>query len=179
MEMRTPFELLKLTEQKYKQRSVTTLERTEGTQEWTGVLFRIEQDKLLAPMATVMEIVPMEEYTPVPGVQPWVLGLVNLHGNLVTVVDLEGYLYGRNIDLQRHDCKLLVVSNRRYQVGLVVREVFGMKHFWQGETSEADVRLDPKVQRYVQSAFSRHGEHYAVFEIERLLADRNFQHLSR
>lgn len=179
MEMRTPFELLKLTEQKYRKRSVTPIDRSSVGQEWTGVLFRLGKLKLLAPMSTVMEIVPMEENTPVPGVQPWVLGLVNLHGNLVTVIDLEGYLYGENIDATMEDAKLLVATNRRYQVGLVVREVFGMKHFWQADAAELDVSLDPKVQRYVQTAFSRHGEHYAVFELERLLADRNFQHLSK
>lgn len=179
MDMRTPFELLKLTEQKYRRSSVTSLERTEDAQEWTGVLFRLEKDKLLTPMSTVMEIVPLEECTPVPGVQSWVLGIVNLHGNLITVIDLEGYLYGRNIEVHAHDAKLLVVTNRRYQVGLVVREVFGMKHFWESDSTSVDAHMDPKVQRYVQSAFNRHGEHYAVFEIERLLADRNFQHLSR
>lgn len=178
LEIRSPFDLLRKAETKYRKRSVTPLDTNAVGQEWTGVLFRVGTEKLLAPMTTVLEIVPFEESTPVPGVKPWVLGIVNLHGNLVTVVDMEGYLLGRNLDRRLHDAKLLIVSNRRYQVGLVVGEVFGMKHFWGTDATALSQDLNPGIQRYTQTAYSRHGEHYAVFDVERLLADRNFQHLS-
>ena len=42
----------------------------------------------------VVEILPMPQVTPVPGAQPWLLGVANIRGNLLPIVDLKQFLEG-------------------------------------------------------------------------------------
>lgn len=43
-------------------------------------------------MGSVREIIPSRPVTRLPGSPPWVLGLLNLRGTVVTVIDLAGRL---------------------------------------------------------------------------------------
>ena len=66
--------------------------RTEN--EWSGIAFRIGGNNLVTPLGEVVEILDVPELTIVPLTQPWVCGLANLRGNLLPVIDLNGYLNG-------------------------------------------------------------------------------------
>ena len=44
---------------------------------------------MIAPMGNVVEMLPVPEATPLPGVQPWVAGLANVRGRLLPLFDLE------------------------------------------------------------------------------------------
>ena len=69
-----------------------TLETT-----WEGVLFSVGGHPLIAPLGEVKEIINYTaDITPVPGTRSWLLGVANVRGNLLPVVDLQAYLLGRS-----------------------------------------------------------------------------------
>src|SRR5690606_18956907 len=59
---------------------------------WRGVGYRIGQRRLASGFDEVVEILPMPQVTPVPGSQPWMLGVANIRGNLLPTVDLKQFL---------------------------------------------------------------------------------------
>lgn len=142
--------------------------------EWTGVLFRIGDDRILAPMSMLDELVHQPPISRVPGVKPWVLGLANLHNSLMPVIDLQGFLLGEALGKPDDARRMLVVSNGNGKVGLLVAEVFGMKQFWTNNEVNERPSLATALQPYVSAGLRRFGEHYAVFDIKKLLTAPEF-----
>ena len=142
--------------------------------EWTGVLFRIGEDKMLAPMSMLSELVPLPTLSRVPGVKPWVLGLANLHNSLIPVVDLQGFLLSKRQAKSNDARRLLVVSKGGHKVGLLVSEVFGMKHFWTSDEVNERPPLAAELQPFGSAGLKRFGEHFAVFDLNKLLSDPAF-----
>jgi len=73
----------------------------------------------------VREVVALRELTPLPGAPPFVAGLVNVRGRIVSVVDLKAFfeLPSKGLpDLNR----VLVVANDSLEFGLLVDAVAGV-----------------------------------------------------
>src|SRR5690625_5701718 len=51
------------------------------------VTFQLENETYGINVMQVQEVLPMTEIAPVPGSPPYVLGIINLRGNVVTVID--------------------------------------------------------------------------------------------
>src|SRR3954470_15410914 len=67
------------------------------------------------------EIIPLRKLTRLPGAPPYVRGLMNVRGTIVTVLDL-----GARLDPSRgqtQDGSILLVRQRERLVGLIVEEV--------------------------------------------------------
>jgi hypothetical protein len=67
-------------------------ESIEAAGHWRGVGFRLGQRRLVSSFDEVMEILPLPAVTAVPGAQPWMLGVANVRGTLLPVVDLKQFL---------------------------------------------------------------------------------------
>ena len=142
---------------------------------WTGVLFQVRSNELLASMSEVREIVPLATLTAVPATTSWLLGVMNLRGNLLPVVDLEGFLYGVNLNTAESRCRLLIVEHMGSQVGLLVRVVLGMKHYRKDDITVELPALDDEISDYVKSGYERQTMHHALFNLQDLLIDERFQ----
>lgn len=164
----SPFERLAALEAKCRANAAGLPAQEETREEWTGVLFRLRGRELLAPMGQVTEVVSLPELARVPGVKPWVLGLANMRGNLLPVMDLQGFVYGEASTADPKTRRLLVIDQKGVYAGLLVDAVLGMKHFWKDEQTEEVPGLDENLRPFVEGAFSRLGECYAVFSPARL-----------
>ena len=84
--------------------------------------------RLACNVKQVHEFLPIPAFTPVPGTKPWILGLANVRGDLLTIVDLAWFLNGKRSTVSMRT-RLLAASSARPTVGLLVDEVFGQRHF--------------------------------------------------
>ena len=88
-----PFELLLELER----RARVAIAAREGApapaDEWVGIGFRLGAERFVTSRADVREVLPIpEQVTRVPGAKPWLRGIANLRGQLLTVVDLKSFL---------------------------------------------------------------------------------------
>jgi twitching motility protein PilI len=73
------------------------------------------------------EIVTLPEVTPVPLTQPWYLGLANLRGNLVGIVDLAAYLE-LGTTAPGPDTRIITLApTLKFNCALVVGRVHGLR----------------------------------------------------
>jgi purine-binding chemotaxis protein CheW len=93
-----------------------------------------------APVEEVREIVPIAPLTRLPGAPRYVRGLINLRGNLVTVIDASLCLYGVPADSNPDASILLVERNGRF-AGVMVDNVFDIQSLPAGEV-EGSALLD-------------------------------------
>ena len=62
--------------------------------EWVGVGFRIGEEQFVAPREQVREVLMLPDtMTRVPGAQRWMLGIANLRGHLLPLVDTLNRLH--------------------------------------------------------------------------------------
>lgn len=169
----SPFELLQAQERRATAHKRATSE-SSNVEEWTGLLCRIGSDQVLVPMSMLTEIVPPPEFTGIPGTHAWVRGLANLHGSLVTVVDLQGFLLGTNVSKSQSARRMLVVSDGAHKMGLLVNEVYGMRHFKRGDEVRETPAFNNALKPYITAALKRHSDHYAVFNLQTLFSSTDF-----
>src|SRR5210317_1197593 len=136
----------------YEQRSFSfepgQIDGQEHSGEWAGVIFRIGKVRLACNTKQVHEFLPLPTFTPVPGTKPWILGLANVRGDLLTVVDLAWFLSGRRSAITMRT-RLLAASLRGRPVGLLVDEVFGQRHLVCDEDKKPQLPEDSPFKNYV------------------------------
>ena len=105
-----------------------------------------------------------ETSTRVPGANRWLLGIANLRGHLLPLVDVK-LLLGSGRTTLRRTARVISVNHREIPAGLVVDEVLGFRRFgdheFSGETADTIVRCE----RFLKGAYRRSGESWPVFDL--------------
>lgn len=85
------------------------------------LLFRVGGSVYGCDITEAREIIPLRAMTRLPGAPPFVRGLINMRGTIVTVLDLGMRLAARREPIV--EGSMLLVRHRERLVGLVVDEV--------------------------------------------------------
>lgn len=177
MNIDNPFEFLLDLEKRTLVGSANLPSVDQVEQEWVGVGFRIGKSKLISSMSDVKEILDLPNFTLVPGVKSWIVGVANVRGSLLPIMDLKGYLLGEDIK-NRAKGRVIVIDYKGFNTGLVVEEVYGMRHFRESDVSDDMPSIHEDITPFIESAFKSEGEHWSVFDFNKLTADERFSHAS-
>ena len=161
----------------YEQRSMDYEPREGGghlrSGEWVGAVFRIGETRLACNIDRVLELLPVPQYTPVPGAKHWILGLANVRGDLLTVVDLTWFLSGKR-SLATIRTRLLVASLRGQPVGLLVDEVFGQRHFVLRNGKPPQLTANSPLKPYVSKKYRSGKDSWHELDLDQLFASVEF-----
>jgi twitching motility protein PilI len=138
--------------------------KTDMSNEWPGIVFRMGNNNLVAAMDDVVEILDYPTLSNVPLTQPWVRGIANVRGNLMPVIDLNGYL-GNELVQVTGKTRVLVINFNGIYSGLVVDEVLGLKHFHVNELTDEDTGVDEKFRPYLRNGLRRGEKVWGVFSL--------------
>lgn len=142
-------------------------QQEQSVEEWHGIGFRIGQLRLLAPLGEVTEILTLPPMSRVPGAKAWVLGIANVRGNLLPIMDLQGYLHGRRASVGKRS-RVLVINHRGVFAGLLVDEVLGLRHFPEENRTTQPPGMDAAVTPYLDRAYKSADETWVVFSMSKL-----------
>lgn len=172
-----PFDLLLDLERRTVKGSsgLPTLDQVD--EEWVGVGFRIGDSRLIASMSEVKEILDLPEYTLVPGVKSWIVGVANVRGSLLPILDMKSYLLGEDIK-QRQKGRVIVIDYKGFNTGLIVEEVYGMRHFREGDATVEIPEVPEDISPYIDKAFRQDEEYWPVFDFNEMAQDERFAHAS-
>lgn len=168
-----PFELLQELERR--SRAAFAGQSAEGAPaEWVGIGFRVGEEQFVAGRQEVREVLMLPEtMTRVPGAKRWVLGIANLRGHLLPLIDLKMFLGGGRTSLRRQ-ARVISVNHREVPAGLVVDEVLGFRRFMQHEFSERWPPTVVRCDRYLAGAYQRGHESWPVFDLFGLIESSSF-----
>jgi len=172
-----PFDILLELEQRCQVNAagLPTLDKSDD--EWVGVGFRIGEDKLIAPMSEIEEILELPDFTYVPGVKSWMVGVANVRGGLLPLMDLKGFILGEDIK-NRKKGRVIVIDYKGFNTGVIVEEVYGMKHFITKEQSKEIPDMHENVSKYVGMAFNQEGDSWPVFSFQSMTQDERLAQAS-
>ena len=177
MEISDPFDLLLDIERRCTANAAGLPSLDAVDEEWVGVGFRIGEDRLIAPMYEIQEILDLPEFTYVPGVKSWMVGVANVRGGLLPLMDLKGFVLGEDIK-QRKKGRVIVIDYRGFNTGLIVEEVYGMKHFLAKDQSPDIPEVHESISKYVDMAFNQEGDSWPVFSFQNMTQDERLAEAS-
>lgn len=125
-----------------------TARSSESTQvSQLGVL--IGGSRYLLHLQAAGEIVSASGITPVPLTQLWYLGLINIRGNLVSVVDFARFQGGAKTVIDKDSRIVAFSSSLGFNCGLLVSRVLGLRNVTEMREHEAGDAQPWIGQRYL------------------------------
>lgn len=168
----TPFEILAHYERRSLAHASDTKAKLEAPGLWRGIGFRVGSRLLVSGIGEINELLAVPPLTPVPGTQAWLLGVANVRGNLVPVVDCARFLFGERTQHSERT-RLLVVRQGSGSVALLVDEVFGQRTVDEEQRREAGREDDPRLTRFVDSLVG--DQQLGIFSMSRLVRAPDFR----
>lgn len=170
----TPFDLLA----DYERRSLAHVaglpEQLEAPGLWRGVGYRIGRRRLASAFDEVVEILPMPQVTPVPLAQAWMLGVANVRGNLLPVVDLKLFLEGERTVLHEN-LRVLVVRQPDGDVAVTIDQLYGQRSFHEEQQVPAERIAQGRYAHFIDRAYRLGEDTWGVFSLDRLSRTPEFR----
>lgn len=147
----------------------------EAVELWNGIGFTIAGMHFVAGMGTVSEILHLPKFTTIPGVKGWMLGVANVRGRLLPIMDLARFFRLKHSSFKSRDRRVLVVEHGEILSGFIVDGVLGMQYFSADSFQPGDPsNLDPAIQPYVKGAYRKGDTQWNVFDTFVLTNDNQF-----
>jgi twitching motility protein PilI len=168
-----PFELLQ--EMERRSRAAHAGQGAGGApEEWVGVGFRIGDEHFVVARDQVREVLMLPDtVTRVPGAKRWLLGIANLRGHLLPLVDVK-LLLGSGRTTLRRNTRVISVNHREVPAGLVVDEVLGFRRFADSEFSSTPADTVVRCDRFLNGTYKRGDEPWPVFNLFDLVESNLF-----
>lgn len=133
------------------------------------VTFRLGGETYGIDVMNVQEVLRISEIAPVPGAPEYVLGIINLRGNVVTVVDTRAR-FGLPSSETNDASRIVIVESENQVVGILVDSVAEVV-----ELNQSEIDVPPNVgnedsARYVQGVANRESDLLIVIDLDKLLA---------
>jgi len=110
----------------------------------------------------------------VPGAQPWMLGVANVRGNLLPVVDLKQFLEGERT-LVHEGQRVLVVRQSGGNVAVIIDELFGQRTFNDSHRVEIDGENEGRYGQLVNQVYRLAETSWGVFSMQTLTRTPEFR----
>jgi purine-binding chemotaxis protein CheW len=134
------------------------------------ILFTLAGSRYAVSVPHVLEISKVPPVTPVPNVPTWVRGIVNVRGEILSVIDVRTFL-GCEEALQGEENRMLVVKTRGDEImtSLVVDQVMGIVPLSTTHRDASTVSMSGNAAPYLNGVYDHENHVVAVFDLERFL----------
>lgn len=141
------------------------------------VTFALDGETYGIDVMQVQEVLPMPEITPVPGAPSWIMGIINLRGTVVTVIDTRMRL-GINPKAADASNRVIVIEANEQVAGIHVDSVAEVAH-----VCDSQIEIVPDIgsresARYIRGIVSRNGMLLILLDSIRLLAQQEWDQVA-
>ena len=167
------FDLLRNIETRSRSKALGLPQREALRQSWSGIGFRMADVRLIAPFGEVSEILTLPTLTKGPSARPWVMGLANVRGTLLPILDLGMFIEGRKT-VRHSRTRLMIVNQKGVMAGVAVDEVFGLRHFYEEEQTDMFPQVSQQLMEYISGAYQQNEIYWGIFSMLHLCQDPQF-----
>ncbi len=144
--------------------------KREERPQWKGLAFQLGGVRLASRLGEVEEVLKPPRVTALPRVKDWVLGLANVRGRLIPIVDMHRFL-GTSATVPRVNWRVLIVEDGDLIVGLVVEQSLGIQYFLEDSMESGKPDGLAQIRPYVDGAYRQGGRVYFVVNLRALIRD--------
>jgi len=133
------------------------------------VVFRLGYEIYGIETAFVREVYPLKDFTPLPGTPSFVLGIINVRGQIVSVIDLETFFTLPHKGLGELN-KVIIMCNERMEFGILADGVEGTR-----SVARDEILAVPPSVRGIDEKFLKGvtKEHIVLLKAESILNDQS------
>lgn len=134
------------------------------------VTFQLEEETYGINVMQVREVLRHTEIAPVPGAPDYVLGIINLRGNVVTVIDTRsrfGLMQGEITD----NTRIIVIESERQVIGILVDSVAEVVYLRSSEIDTTPSVGTEESAKFIQGVSNRDGKLLILVDLNKLLSD--------
>lgn len=140
------------------------------------VTFRLDNETYGINVMQVQEVLRHTEIAPVPGAPGYVLGIVNLRGNVVTVIDTR-QRFGLAPAEVTDQTRIVIIEAERQVVGILVDSVAEVVYLRQSEIETAPNVGTDESARFIQGVCNKNDELLILVDLDRLMTDDEWAEL--
>lgn len=141
------------------------------------VTFRLDEETYGIDVMQIQEVLRYTEIAPVPGAPDYVLGIINLRGNVVTVIDTRRRFGLAEVEVT--DATRIVVMESDSQVmGILVDSVAEVVYLKSSEIETAPNVGNEESARFIQGVCNKDGELIILVEFDKMLTDHEWAELA-
>jgi purine-binding chemotaxis protein CheW len=156
---------------KERARKLAQRQSTEDSQEETLELieFMLAHERYAIEVAYVKEVYPLKDMTPVPCTPPFVLGIISVRGQVISVVDVKDFF-----DLPKKEItdtfRVIIVKNNDMEFGILADAVIGER-----KLPVAKIQSDMPSLKGVRSQYVKGvtQDRLIIMDVDKLLSDES------
>lgn len=142
-------------------------EETDGTEKIGVVEFRLANETYALESAYVREVLPLKELAALPCTPPRVLGVINVRGQILSVMDLR-VLFDLPREAPTHTTKIIVLRSGDMELGIAADAVTGGRSVPLGQVQAGLPTLTGIREAYLRGVAR---ENLVILDAAKLLAD--------
>lgn len=140
------------------------------------VTFRLAGETYGINVMQVQEVLRYTDIAPVPGGSHHVLGIINLRGNVVTVIDTR-LRFGLPKGDINDNTRIVIIEANTHVIGILVDSVAEVVYLRQSEIDTSPNVGNEESARYIQGVCHKDGELLILLEIDKMLTDDEWAEL--
>ena len=137
------------------------------------VTFRLENETYGINVMQVQEVLRYSEIAPVPGAPPYVLGIINLRGNVVTVIDTR-LRFGLPTADTTDQTRIVIIEAAGQVVGILVDAVAEVVYLRQSEIETTPNVGNEESAKFIQGVCHKNDELLILVDLEKLMTDEEW-----
>ena len=139
------------------------------------LIFTLGTAEFAAPIENTAEIGILPELTRLPHVPEWLLGIINLRGDMVAVVDIKDVLGMGPLD-PGHQNRIILLRSLESDVcaAVIVNRIGGMHYIAEDAIVKSDAEHRSS-EPYISGVYETDGRSIAILDIENLLQSDDMQ----
>jgi len=134
------------------------------------VTFRMDSETYGINVMQVQEVLRVSEIAPVPGAPNYVLGIVNLRGNVVTVIDTRNRFGLPSIDMD-DSTRIVIIEVEGKVIGILVDSVAEVLDLRSSAIEIAPNVGNDESAKYIQGVASVNGQLLILIDLNRLMTE--------
>lgn len=142
------------------------------------VTFKLDNETYGINVMQVQEVLRYSEIAPVPGAPSYVLGIINLRGNVVTVIDTRSR-FGLESSEVGENTRVVIIESEKQVIGILVDSVAEVVYLRASEIDMAPNVGNDESAKFIQGVSNRDGELLILVDLNKLLSDDEWDQLKQ
>lgn len=137
------------------------------------VTFKLAGETYGVNVMQVQEVLRNTEIAPVPGAPLYVLGIINLRGNVVTVIDTR-HRFGLDPGEVTDNTRIVIIEAEKHVIGILVDSVAEVVYLRQSEIENAPNVGNDDSAKFIQGVCHKNNELLILIELDKMISDEEW-----
>jgi len=140
------------------------------------VTFTLENETYGINVMQVQEVLRYTEIAPVPGAPEYVLGIINLRGNVVTVIDTRKR-FGLSSVTITDQTRIVIIESKKQVIGILVDSVAEVVYLNASEIETAPNVGNEATSKFLQGVCNSNNQLLILIDLDKLLTDEEWREM--